>query len=131
MRTTLRPTTLSLNINLYHLTQFNTKFTILSSLRKYNTDESIDATNTKLYNVKKRGLTNHKWRQGRVFMPKQWLTVEEIAEELGVHPETVRIWIRERELPAVKLRRTYRVKREDYEEFLRRRYTGKQADKQE
>jgi len=63
-------------------------------------------------------------------MPKQWLTVEEIAEELGVHPETVRIWIRERELPAVQLRRTYRVKREDYEEFLRRRYTGKQDEKQ-
>jgi excisionase family DNA binding protein len=92
---------------------------------------AIDATNTKPYNIKKCGITHHKWHQGREFMPKQWLTVEEIAEELGVHPETVRIWIRERELPAVQLRRTYRVKREDYEEFLRRRYTGKQEDKQE
>jgi excisionase family DNA binding protein len=57
-------------------------------------------------------------------MPRKWLTVEDIAEELGVHPETVRVWIRERDLPAVQVRRTYRVKQEDFEEFLRRRYTG-------
>lgn len=65
-------------------------------------------------------------------MPRQqqWLTVDQIAEELGIHPETVRIWIRERELPAVQLRRTYRVKLEDYEEFLRSRYTGKQENQE-
>ncbi len=64
-------------------------------------------------------------------MPKQWMTVEQIAEDLGVHPETVRVWIRERELPAVQLKRTYRIKREDYEEFLRRRYTGPQENGRE
>lgn len=63
-------------------------------------------------------------------MAKQWLTAEDIAKELGIHPETVRTWIRSRELPAVQLKRTYRIKREDYEEFLRRRYTGS-SDKEE
>jgi len=58
-------------------------------------------------------------------MAKQYLSVEEIANELGVHPETVRIWIRDGDLPALQLKRTYRIKREDYEEFLRSRYSGK------
>lgn len=61
---------------------------------------------------------------------RKWLTVEDIAEELGVHPETVRVWIRERDLPAVQVRRTYRVKQEDFEEFLRSRYTGKQENQE-
>ena len=33
-------------------------------------------------------------------MAEQQLTVEEVAEELRVHPETVRQWIRESELDA-------------------------------
>ena len=61
---------------------------------------------------------------------RKWLTVEDIAEELGVHPETVRVWIRERDLPAVQVRRTYRVKQEDFEEFLRSHYTGKQENQE-
>ncbi len=64
-------------------------------------------------------------------MAKQWLTAEDIANELGIHPETVRTWIRNRELPAVQLKRTYRVKREDYEEFLRSRYTGSNDKKEQ
>ncbi len=56
----------------------------------------------------------------------EWMTVEQVAQELGVHPDTIRGYIRERELPAVQLKRTYRIKRKDYEEFLRRRYTGKE-----
>jgi excisionase family DNA binding protein len=61
-------------------------------------------------------------------MTKQYLSVEEIAAELGVHPETVRTWIRSGELPALQLRRTYRVSKNDYEEFLSSRYTGKKDD---
>jgi excisionase family DNA binding protein len=61
-------------------------------------------------------------------MTTEWLSVEDIAKELNVHPETVRLWIRDRELPAVQLKRTYRIKRTDYDEFLRNRYTGKKDD---
>ncbi len=54
----------------------------------------------------------------------EWLTVEQIAKELGVHPDTIREYIRDGSLVAVQLKRTYRVRREDYEEFLRQRRTG-------
>jgi excisionase family DNA binding protein len=57
-------------------------------------------------------------------MPVEYLTVERIARELGVSEETVLRWIRKRQLKAYKLGRDYRVKNEDYQEFLSQRYTG-------
>jgi excisionase family DNA binding protein len=54
----------------------------------------------------------------------EWLTVEQIAQELGVHPETIREYIRDGLLKAVQLKRAYRIRRSDYEDFLRRRETG-------
>ncbi len=56
-------------------------------------------------------------------MTTQWLTVEDVANELNVHPETVRIWIRERELNAVAFKRTYRIRRSDLDEFIRKHET--------
>ena len=54
---------------------------------------------------------------------KPYLTPKEIALLLGVHEETIRRYLRTGELPAIKLRGVYRVKREDFEEFLRKRRT--------
>jgi excisionase family DNA binding protein len=54
----------------------------------------------------------------------EWLTVEQIANELGVHPDTIREYIRDGLLNAVQLKRTYRIRRTDYEDFLKRRETG-------
>ncbi len=51
----------------------------------------------------------------------EWLTLEEIAEALKVHIETVRGWVRSRKLHAVKLGRDYRVRRSDLEKFLQER----------
>ncbi len=50
-----------------------------------------------------------------------WLTVEDIYEELGrrVPMDTIRSWIRTKRLPAYKPGRTYLVKREDLEKFIR------------
>lgn len=50
-----------------------------------------------------------------------WLTVEDIFELLGrrVPMDTIRSWIRTKRLPAYKPGRTYLVKREDLEKFLR------------
>jgi excisionase family DNA binding protein len=65
-------------------------------------------------------------------MTAQWLTVEDVAKELNVHPETVRIWIRERELNAVAFKRAYRIRRSDLDEFIRRHETmGDQSSKRE
>lgn len=57
-------------------------------------------------------------------MPTEYLTVEQIATELGMSEETVLRWIRRRELKAYKFGRGYRIKREDYQEFLDQKYTG-------
>ena len=54
----------------------------------------------------------------------EWLTVDQIAKELGVHPDTIREYIRDGLLNAVQLKRTYRIRRSDYEDFLKRRETG-------
>ena len=54
----------------------------------------------------------------------RWLTVEEIADKLQVHIETVRRWIRAGELPSLALGRRagYRIKAADFEEFLDKHY---------
>jgi len=52
-----------------------------------------------------------------------WLTVEEIAQELKLHPDTIREYIRKKQLIAYRFGRDYRVKKEDYEEFLKKRKT--------
>ena len=56
-----------------------------------------------------------------------WLTLEQIAEELQIHIETVRTWVRDKKLPAYKVGRVYRVKRDDFEKFLAERRTTDEA----
>jgi excisionase family DNA binding protein len=58
------------------------------------------------------------------------LDVEQVADELGVHVETVRKWIREKQLNAVSLGRRggYRIRRSALEDFLRRRETMPNQD---
>lgn len=54
---------------------------------------------------------------------KDWISVEDIADELGLHPDTVRGWIRNKTLPAFKFGHVYRIRRVDYEAFVRSRST--------
>ena len=56
-------------------------------------------------------------------MPDKMLSVEEIAGELGVNPETVRVWIRSGELVALSIGKGYRISRADLDDFIRRRRT--------
>ncbi len=51
-------------------------------------------------------------------MTEKMLTVEEIAEELRVHPETVRQWIRDGELIAIDISKEYRILRSDLDALL-------------
>ena len=55
----------------------------------------------------------------------EWMNVEQVADELGVHVETIRKWIREKQLNAVSLGRRggYRIRRSALEDFMRRRET--------
>jgi excisionase family DNA binding protein len=50
------------------------------------------------------------------------LTTEEVAKILSVSPRTVRDYITRGELPAVDLKGSYRVRREDLNEYLAQRY---------
>lgn len=56
-------------------------------------------------------------------MPGKMLSVEEVAEELEVNPETVRVWIRSGELVAFSIGKGYRIARADLDDFIRRRRT--------
>ncbi|HEU5230950.1 MAG TPA: helix-turn-helix domain-containing protein [Ktedonobacteraceae bacterium] len=58
----------------------------------------------------------------------EFLTVEEIANRLRVHEDTILRWIRAKRLKAYKIGRDYRIEKIDYEEFLRERYTGNPDD---
>lgn len=55
----------------------------------------------------------------------KWMSVEEAAKELDVHPETIRSWIREGLLNAVAVKRTFRIRRTDFDDFMKRHETGR------
>ncbi len=59
----------------------------------------------------------------RMPLSNDWLTADEIAEDLRVHVSTVREWIRQKKLKAAKFGRDYRIKRKDYEEFVEKHYS--------
>jgi excisionase family DNA binding protein len=63
-------------------------------------------------------------------MSIEWLTVEEIAQQLKMHVDTVRGWIREGKLKATRFGRDYRVKREDFDKFVQERTTPGDTEKQ-
>jgi excisionase family DNA binding protein len=50
-----------------------------------------------------------------------WLTVADIARDLGVKEDTVRSWIREKKLTAYFIGREWKVKPEDLQRFLQER----------
>jgi nitrogen PTS system EIIA component len=54
---------------------------------------------------------------------EEWLTTEEAARVLRVHPETMRRWAREGTIPAAKLgnRGGFRFKRINLDRFLEQR----------
>lgn len=51
-------------------------------------------------------------------MSSRFLSVDEIAQDLGVTEETVRGYIRARKLTAYKMGRDYKIRPEDYQKFL-------------
>jgi excisionase family DNA binding protein len=54
---------------------------------------------------------------------REYITVEQIAENLGISDDLVRKWIREKKLPAYQFGKEYRVKIVEYEKFVERRRT--------
>jgi len=59
-----------------------------------------------------------------------YLRVQDIVERMHVSEETVRIWIRQKKLPAIRIGRDYFIDPADFEEFLKRHRTDrKDGDK--
>lgn len=61
-------------------------------------------------------------------LSKPFLTTHEIAELLKVREPTVRSWIHQQELRAVKLGRAFRIAVKDLEAFVNERATRSSSD---
>jgi excisionase family DNA binding protein len=48
-----------------------------------------------------------------------WLTVQQVSEELKIHPATVRVWIKQGRLHAVRAGKGYRARRSEVDRALR------------
>jgi excisionase family DNA binding protein len=55
-------------------------------------------------------------RSGPVADP--WLTVQQVSDELKIHPATVRAWVKSGRLAAVRAGRSWRVRRSDVDRAL-------------
>ena len=55
----------------------------------------------------------------------EFLTVAEIAELLKLNPQTLRNWIDQGQLPAVRIGRRVRIRRSDFEQLVQESYTGR------
>jgi excisionase family DNA binding protein len=55
---------------------------------------------------------------------ESFLTVAEVADILKLNQQTVRNWIDQGSLPALRVGRRVRIKRSDFERVLARSYTG-------
>jgi len=48
-----------------------------------------------------------------------WLTVQQVSDELKIHPATVRVWIKQERLRAVRAGKGFRVRRSEVDRALR------------
>ena len=61
-------------------------------------------------------------------MEEDYLTLTQVAQRLHVTVDSVRSWVREKQLPAIKIGRQYLVTPEDLRKFIERRRTDKNED---
>ena len=60
--------------------------------------------------------------------PDEFLTVAEVADTLKLNQQTVRNWIVQGALPAVRVGRRVRIKRSDFQRILDESYSGGSAE---
>lgn len=61
-------------------------------------------------------------------MPERFYTLDEAAEWLGFHRNTVRKWIESGELTASRLGKEFRIRQSDLDDFLLRKQIRPQKD---
>lgn len=59
-------------------------------------------------------------------MTDHWLTVDEAAAQIKVHPETIRRWLRDQKVVGVLISRAggYRIKQSDLDQFMADKLTN-------
>ncbi len=55
-------------------------------------------------------------------MDEPLMTVEEVSVMLNISEQTIRRYIRNKELNAIKFKRSYRITRDDLNRFIKERY---------
>ena len=50
---------------------------------------------------------------------EKWSSLEDVAEHLQVHKDTIRLWIKKGEIPARKIGRLWRFKISEIDEWIR------------
>jgi excisionase family DNA binding protein len=61
-------------------------------------------------------------------MDDEFISVEEAAKRLGLHPDSIRRFIRNKELKAFRFGGVYRIKKVDFEEFIKTHSTMEDDD---
>jgi excisionase family DNA binding protein len=61
-------------------------------------------------------------------MSDQLLRVQDIVDRMKVNEETVRTWIRQKKLPAIRIGRDYFIEPQDFQEFLRKHRTDRRDE---
>jgi excisionase family DNA binding protein len=52
-------------------------------------------------------------------MEDRWLSMDEIGEYLGVKRDTISKWIKDKKMPAVKIGRSWKFKKDEVDEWVR------------
>jgi excisionase family DNA binding protein len=63
-------------------------------------------------------IIDSKFIENEVTRMKEYLTTKEVAERLSISEQTVREWIKENKLPAVKIGRRYRITVADCDQVI-------------
>ena len=61
-------------------------------------------------------------------MSERWLSVEEIAEYLGVRKDSVYAWIRGRNMPAHRIGRLWKFKAQEVDEWVKSQGAAESGD---
>ena len=61
-------------------------------------------------------------------MEDRWLSVEEIATYLGIKRDTVYRWITEKQMPAQRMGRLWKFKRDEVDEWVRKGGASEEKD---